>query len=246
MVHIVTIAWNISGLIECQYRLLTTYLQDPFKYTVVDNSTSEVHLEDFCREHSIDYYRVPESTHKDLDWSHIYHWNRHHGQALEWAWNNIFLEDKSSDVVGFLDHDLMPIAFTSIENKVKGVYGWRRYGHEVGTPKGDKWYLWPGFSFYRLDYIKQFPPMSFDMGWRPDGSLWGDTGAGDYESVFSRVPEEYVEEEVFIRQGFSPDYKKWQMDMRSFHRASDWVHLASPIHWDSVKYETVQKMLSSI
>lgn len=245
MIHIVTIAWNIPDLTIIQHALLRKYLQDEFEFTVVDNSTACNPLEELCNRDGITYYKVPAELHEGLNWRSIYSYNEHHGRALQWAWDTILLKDTSATTIGFLDHDVIPVAFTTLADKTPYLYGCKRYGCEVDRKSGPRWYLWPGFSFYNKAYIQNYN-LTFGMAWDTDGKLWGDTGATGWDYVFSKIPEDHVNEEPFIRVGISPDYKDWQMDMRSFQRCSDWVHLSSPIHWDDIKKGAVNQLINSL
>lgn len=138
---LVSIAFNNEIVITYQIKLLKKYLIDDFSYTVVDNSSKpdkQKLIAQICIDNGVNYLLPPSNPFLGEVGSGS------HGATLNWAYNN-FITHRKPQYFGFLDHDIFPVERTSILEKLHGVpiYG------KIDV-RGDKWYLWSGFSFFLL------------------------------------------------------------------------------------------------
>ena len=141
---IITIAFNKVDLIKKQSELLKKNITDEFSYFVIDNSNSDedsFRIRDYCLNNKVNYFRIPPNPGS-------YNPSLSHGFAINWAIKNIILKYKIKNFA-LLDHDIFIIKKYSILNKLNNqiFYG-------VKQTKLGIWYLWPGFSFFKVNKLK--------------------------------------------------------------------------------------------
>lgn len=146
-IDLITIAFNAPRLISYQIRLMKKFLKGNFRIIICDNSTDQNNskeIKNICQKENITYIRV-----KDRSTPNGY--SNSHAIALNWTWKNVVKQRKNN--FAFLDHDIFPVKEIDISNyvRVNPVYG--RY---YDSPP-EIWYLWPGFSFFNWDYVKDMP-----------------------------------------------------------------------------------------
>ena len=137
-----TVSFNNPKIIEYQIRLIKKNIIGNYRYIVCDNSNKEYEanlIKEVCKKYDITYIRVSINTPSGMSDSH--------GRALNWVYNNVI--KKRQNNFGFLDHDIFPIKEIEIEkylsdSDIKGVV----------QNRNKIWYLWPGLSFYKYDYVK--------------------------------------------------------------------------------------------
>jgi hypothetical protein len=104
-----------------------------------------------------------------------------HAMALNWCYKNI-IKKYYPKYFGFLDHDIIPIRPTEIIPKIRnGLWG------IIRTKKERWWYLWPGFSFFEFEKIKQYRLNFFPTHTGPSNSVFLDTGGSNYLSFYKNI-----------------------------------------------------------
>ena len=212
---IMTVAFNKPLLIEWQWKLIAKNVIDKIDYLVIDNSTSKGAQESigsFCASKGILYRRAPYFSEGALEPS------LSHGWALNWGLRHLPCKYKK---IAIIDHDIFPYIRTSISEKLKGsaYYGLYQY-------RGNRWYLWPGFTFLDLEKID---PRELDF--RPGDGL--DTGGGNWKKVFSKL---YGQEQVP-----PPKHRYVHVDELELVEVSRWGEIRAP---DFVK-ESKETLLKS-
>ena len=141
------ITFNNIDILRKQYEYLKKYLETPYDYLVADNSnltSKSIEIERFCHENNLSYVKIPNNPLTGIRASGS------HGIALNWVYRNI-IQKYRPKYFGFLDHDIFPIKQVSILDKLNlGFYG------VVRKRKEPYWYMWPGFSFYEYEMIKNY------------------------------------------------------------------------------------------
>src|SRR5688572_25646559 len=141
-VDIVSVAFNNEQVVGHQQRLLKKYFKDPFKHTIIDNSTSSERsmlIRQICKAENIGYIKLHSNLTSGSD---------SHGMALNWAYRN-FLKERDAVYFGFIDHDIYPVANTDVIGKLN-----KQPFYGLKQTRGDIWYLWAGFCFFIRDHVK--------------------------------------------------------------------------------------------
>jgi hypothetical protein len=166
----VTIAYNAPWVVELLTRMARLKLVSPL--LVFDNSrsaTAREEIERLCGERAVPYFALPYNPER--------HPCRSHGVAMNWVWYNVIRNWKTR-VIGFLDHDLVPLQKVDFEALVRTqpVYG-------VLNQSAWGWNLWAGFSVFDVAAIDRCnPDFNNDV---PRGL---DTGGQNYTRVYCRLP----------------------------------------------------------
>lgn len=215
-VDIITVAFNNDEVIRHQIRLLNKYLLDPYCYTVADNSsdpTKQDKITEICKQFDVSYIRLPKNPYNEINPS------LSHGLALNWIYRN-YVCSRKANFFGFIDHDIFPVYPTTIINSLRSsnVYG-------LVQERGQMWYLWPGFCFFKYDFIKNrkvdFMPIRGN-----------DTGGGNWRSIYSSINKEIIpmvkHEYRKLRDGEDP-----QEDWVEY--IGDWLHTFNASKWKKVK-----------
>lgn len=212
---IVTIAYNNTRVIEHQIRLIAEYVLDPCCYIVADNSPDVVtraEMRELCARRGVSYIGLPKNPYSGRSPS------RSHGLALNWVYRH-YVSHRQTQYFGFIDHDIFPIRRTSVIDLLdrQKVYG-------LIQERDDRWYLWPGFSFFRYDYVKD---KHLDFG----PSIGLDTGGGNWASLYMYLDRSQLVIPTHsyrqIRDGDSP-----QSDWIEY--VGDWLHIFNASGWKSV------------
>ena len=184
---LVTIAFADPQVIEWQARLVRKYVPQAV-YVIADNSPGDLaaaEIESTALRLNVPYLRLPSNP-----WQSP---SRSHGIALNWIWRNIILPGEP-EAFGFLDDDLFPTApddpFAVL--RMQDFYGLVRTAD-------DRWFLWAGFCFYRFDRVKGLP-LDFGQDWF--NGL--DTGGGNWEVLYRKVPRASVREVETSHMPFEP------------------------------------------
>ncbi len=210
LLDLVSVAFNNDRVIRHQHRLLTKNFQDPFHYTVADNSSdaaSAERIREFCRTEGVAYVRLPAFPAADGSASH--------GQALNWLWRN-FLRCRQARWFGFLDHDVFPLRPTALLPLLEQspIYGRLQ-------ERGDRWYLWPGFCFYRSDFCRHAR-----LDFRPVPLL--DTGGGNWAPLYSRLEKSSLPP---VPYGFIPLRDGADVQADQMETFGDWLHTINASGW---------------
>ena len=166
--EIYSIAYNNAELIRYQIATTTKFISDTHFFIVVDNSnieTESIKIRALCQESGTGYIRLPINPLR-YSWSHIL--------SLNYVWKH-FVSKRTASFFGLLDHDIFPIAPTSILPmlKIQDVYG-IVVDRTNWAFAGKAWSIPPWFAFFRksafpkMDFsLKKslFPPYALDTGW---------------------------------------------------------------------------------
>jgi hypothetical protein len=205
---------DVVWVVKEALRLYPKYLFDSFTLGVYDNSSDAKaawDIQQLCQANDVRYTRVPlRIANKG---------KRLHEDALHHACADLM--NRQAPVLGFLDHDVFPCRPTSLVALVRpcGFFGIGQRNGENGQV-----YLWPGFVFFRRDWLDGRYP-DFD-------SLPGvDTGA----QLANLITEEQLKTLPAISYGY--DWIR-QTDGRTHsdavERLGDFVHLANTTRWNRV------------
>lgn len=168
-----TIAYNNPWVID----LLTSgwrHHPNGMQLVVVDNSndrSARASHDAICRQRGIAYLGLP----RNLEWSP----NRSHGIALNWVWFNV-VRHATFEIVGFVDHDCIPIATIDIPARMAdlSVYGLK--GTSRTWPSA--WNLWAGYCFLRP---RAATGRTIDFKPRIEHGL--DTGGGNWNGFYRQL-----------------------------------------------------------
>lgn len=207
-----TIAFNNPMVISEQIRLLRKNLQDPFEYTVADQSPDPelaARIRRVCAEAEVGYLMLPRGRLR-LDPS------MSHGRALNWVLAN-YLRPRRAHYVGLLDHDVFPIRPTAVIPRLSHAPVWG-----VEQRRGRRWYLWPGLNFFDarripLELLDFLPAPGFD------------TGGRNYETVYSKLDPDDLDAPSTGRRRLRDGDEAIQSDHYSL--IGDWLHTFNASHW---------------
>lgn len=211
-IDIVTIAFNNDMVIKYQIELLEKYLNDNYYYTVIDNSTDNFVSEKvkrICIEKHAGYIKLAEN--KNIA-------SFSHGAALNWAYYNFILKRKLK-YFGFIDHDIFPIKETSLIEKLEKspncCYG-------SIQEKKKRWYLWPGFCFYRFADVYQKK-----LNFMPGEGL--DTGGMNWFFLYKNIVKESL---LKVRHEYK-NITKGNVKQINIYEILDesWIHSINASNW---------------
>lgn len=240
LVDLVVVAFNNARIIRYQYGLMKELFQDPYAYTVFDNSTNQTEsdkIKDFCESEKIPYLKLNKVMQKHIGPS------ENHAIALNYSYQN-YIKVRNAKYFGFLDHDLFPVKPYSVIAHLEKEPFW-------GYMKQEKLrYLWPGFSFFCTDYLQNLR-VDFMTDWKNGG----DTGSRNYFSVYKK----YLKNNPDLKFG---SFERIQLirdnqipadDYESMCSILDgaWVHMINGGNWTDyknfeLKQETFFAMVETI
>ena len=171
---IATIAFNRVDLIEWQIYLVKKYLAERDGYIVFDNSTDAAQraaILSLCEREQVPYIGLPQNK---------FAMSNSHAVAMNWVAKN-FIPQTQTKCFGFLDHDIFPIEYVSITERLLGV---KVYGMHVA--RREAWYLWACFCFFSgvPSSTMNFYPLRLP-------SVWLDTGGSNWEILYRHLrPDE--------------------------------------------------------
>ncbi len=142
-IDLVTVSFNNPIIIEYQIKLFKKFLKGTFCHIICDNSNMEERakqIKDVCVKHNITYIHCEprKIPHGYAD---------SHGIALNWIYKEVIQKRKNN--FALLDHDMFPIKEFNIESYLEDTELAGRVDEISGI-----WYLWPGFSFFKYDLLK--------------------------------------------------------------------------------------------
>lgn len=189
--ELISIAFNNVDIIKNQVAYLRKNLKDKYHLTIADNSSNNVtrgEIKSFCRSKSISYLPLPRPLLNFNDPSFS------HGAALNWIYK-YHLKDLNVKYFGFIDHDISPMRPTKITLNLEKNSYWG-----LIQERGDRWYLWAGFCFYRKEVFEKYEP-----NFLPSDGL--DTGGGNWFRIYSKntLPNNLKLDHYYIRRS---DFKK--------------------------------------
>jgi hypothetical protein len=216
VVDIVTVAFENPDVVRWQHELLSRNLRDPFRHTIVDNSRTPA-IRERIRDESVrrgtGYVDVSRLTRRVASGS------ASHGVALNWAWYRL-LRPRRARVVAFLDHDVYPIAPTSLREHLgpAGMFG------DVQR-KGDRWYLWAGLCAFARERLA-----GAAVDFRPQPGV-ADTGGRNWRALYAGVDVALLASPHHrygqLREGADPQSDFYEL-------IGDWLHSINGSGWKPV------------
>ncbi len=225
-INLYIISFNNSKLIGCQIKLVRKFLKGKYNFIVCDNSNllEYAHkIREVCEKNDITYIKIASDiVPKDSSDSH--------GIALNWVFENVVKKYQKN--FGFLDHDIFPIDYVNIEEYLdnRNLFGSIAY-------REDKWYLWPGFSFYNFEFVKNLP-LNFRRihGFDTGGANWNILYKDYKISEIPQVHEKYYDPfyHRFVgRQAFVQPVQLGRL--MEFLLEETWLHIIAGSGWDGVQ-----------
>ena len=217
-IDLVAIGFNNSVVIEWQIKLLQRFLTDSFAYTVVDNSPDPLKqqaIQGICQRYGVNYILPP------LNPFHGVLGSGSHGAVLNWSWKN-YINSRKLPLFGFLDHDIFPIKYTSLCRQFASADLFGKVDE-----RGERWYLWSGFCFFRRDYTKDKK-----INFMPVPGL--DTGGGNWSSLYADYPKDKITPLAISYENLRPGGNK-QTDMVELIGA--WLHTVNASEWVSAPHK---------
>jgi len=184
-IDLIIVAFNNEKVIELQIARLAKYFNDSYELIITDNSNDEqksLLIQQICSKNNVGYLLLPKQSEFKISASHAI--------ALNWVYRNL-VKKRRPKYFGFLDHDVFPIKPVTIKKYLKKqkFYGLKHYGvnnaniNTWNENTSDYWYLWPGFSFYRFQAMKNIKRIDF-MPLHIHNTLF-DTGGSNWLSIYS-------------------------------------------------------------
>lgn len=174
--EVFTISFNNYKVIEYQIRSLLKYFNYPFRYTVFDNSNddnSSKKIKEICIKYSVNYVKLPKQPFLFKGMG-----SYSHGIACNFAFRN-YIQKSDAKYAALLDHDIFCIEEFSIDSILdKQPF----YGLVFSYDRAHKKYLWPGYCFLNMNFIR-----NKKMDFRPSYLLGCDSGVSNYRLY--EVPE---------------------------------------------------------
>lgn len=211
-IDLVTIAFNNEKVIKYQIAFIKKNLTDRYCYTIVDNSTDSIvaeKIKDICIRNKINYIRLRKNRNTE---------SNSHGTALNWVYYNFILKRRLK-FFGFLDHDIFPIAKTSIVN----ILNLSESGCFGPTIENDKrWFIWAGFCFFNLSKLK-----TNKLNFMPRNGL--DTGGMNWYIIYKYLRREDLPTILHEHKKFTQGQIRQIDDYEIFN--SVWLHSINASQW---------------
>ena len=144
MIHIFTSVVNRPDFIILQEKLFSKFLQNDYKFHVVDDSVDPEITKQFettCSLNKLEYYRKPPAN-RYMDPAHAC------ADTVQWTYDNLIKKNHSEDIVFFLDSDMFLIDEFDIEEYMSDAI-------IAGLPqvRGHVTYMWNGIMFFNMPKI---------------------------------------------------------------------------------------------
>ena len=145
MIHIFTSVVNRPDFVILQENLFKKFLQNDYKFHVVDDSVDPKITEQFeiaCSLNELEYYRKPPTT-KPMNPAQAC------ADTVQWTYDNIIKKNHAEDIVFFLDSDMFLIDEFDIEEYMSDAI-------IAGLPqvRGHVTYMWNGIMFFNMPKIE--------------------------------------------------------------------------------------------
>ncbi len=219
------VAYNSYDVIEKQWYFLKKYLDEDFTYVVCDNSSESMvsgKILSFCRVNHLAYFKLPRNPFSGIDPS------RSHGLALNWIYRNLVKVYKPA-LLGFLDHDVFPYKKTTLTSLFK-----KHQLFGLVKKRENGWYLWPGFCFFKLDYM-----LDKTVNFMPCRGL--DTGGGNYKHIYRFLNKDKLPYFAYSFLDVS-DIKYYNPQNDQVELIGDWLHLINVSKWRDVQYDKLESL----
>jgi glycosyltransferase involved in cell wall biosynthesis len=166
-VKVILSTFNRVDLLPIQIKSIQKYLKNDYEIIVIHDSRDNefvTEFEEICYNNQIKFYHHNSVFGKNP--------SQYHGEAIQWAYDNIVKEFCADDLTLILDHDMFLIDDIDLleyigDNDISGCH----------QSRGLVEYIWPGLIMFKYQSIKD---IKFDF---LPGSYGGevlDTGGGTY------------------------------------------------------------------
>jgi len=233
-IDLITIAFNNPMIIDYHIKMFKKYIKSDFTHIVCDNSNNQEKaswIRRICINNDVTYINVT-SGEKAGGFSDS------HGRALNRIYKTIVKRRQNN--FAFLDHDIFPIKEVKIEDYLKET---ELFGAVM--ERGGIWYLWPGFAFYKYDYLKDLTLnfrryRKFNI-FKVEGA---DTGSGNWYQLYSKFDRNKFEnpDEILwnIRENreANEDEKEGNVIQESlvqYFFGKSWLHTMCASEWVDCK-----------
>jgi hypothetical protein len=216
------IACDVLWVVEEALRLYPKYLTDSFTLNLYDNSNDAKvawDIQQLCQAQGVRYTRVPLRIARKG--------KRLHEDALHHACADLM--NRQAPVLGFLDHDIFPTRPTSLTELVEpcGFFG-------IGQRSSDgRIYLWPGFVFFRRDWLNGRQPDFDAIPGVDTGAKLADLVTHEEVAALPPIPYSYD----WIRQTDGRSHSD------AVERVGDFVHLANTTKWNRIPASGQRELL---
>lgn len=246
-IDLITVSFNNPIIIDYQIKLFRKYLQGSFCHIVCDNSNMEERakqIREVCVKNNITYIHCEPKKipHGFAD---------SHGIALNWIYYSVIQKRKNN--FAFLDHDIFPIKPLNIESYLEKTELAGRVYEQSGI-----WYLWPGFSFFRYELLKDIKTnFRRHRKWNIFKVPIVDTGSANWYPLYSKYDKEKVNRVHFAGWNIvdnKPTTKEEaqgsfiQEKLVDYSIDKTWFHSICGAEWRDVKGKNkiIYKMLDDI
>lgn len=223
---LITIAFNNNEVIELQNLYIRKNLQEKYNYIVLDNSNIDKiskKILEYCNNNDIPYIKLPPNPFLDEP-------SKSHGIALNWAYYNIIKKFKPK-FFGFIDHDILPIKETYITSNIKnGIWG-------LIQERKEKWYIWPGFSFYKYANIDKH-----SLNFMPSDGL--DTGGSNYSIIYKNIKKNSINKinRIYFNTNKNEKIDIFDNSDDTIEIIGDWIHLMRISNWNNNSNDKISKI----
>jgi hypothetical protein len=200
------VAFSQPWVLDFSLKMAARHLQDA-TVLVFDNSrelSDRADIARVCRERGALHLALPPNSTR--------HANRSHGNAMTWIFHNVTRHIQPA-VVGFLDHDMIPIEPVQLAERI-GTQPF--YGRAIVSQWA--WSLWAGYSLYNFPAVKDLP-----LNFLYDFSRGLDTGGRNWNCLYSKYSRDQLRFAEFDRHNFVDAEANILRKLRFVDKR--WIHL---------------------
>lgn len=236
---LITVSFNNPVVVDYQIKLIKKYLKGNFVHIICDNSNrieAAREIKNVCIQNDTTYIRINSKTIPNG-------YSDSHGVALNWVWNNV-IKSKQKDF-GLLDHDIFPIVeqnVTDYFNKNQDFWGQIRFKNNNNHK--ERWFLWPGFAFYKFDAVKDLN-LNFRR-YKHFGFIKAkssDTGSANWRQLYSRYNADELEKCTAVKWDLRTNAEfcgKWEANTDfeyciDYFNNKTWLHAVNGSDWHASK-----------
>lgn len=246
-IDLITVSFNNPIIIDYQIKLFKKFLKGNYCHIICDNSNKEERakeIKEVCVKNNITYIHCEprKIPHGFAD---------SHGIALNWVYKEVVQKRKNN--FALLDHDMFPMKEFDIESYLENAELAGRVD-EIS----DIWYLWPGFSFFRYELLKN-KRVNFrrHRKWYLFKVPRVDTGSANWYPLYSKYDKKKVKKVAFYGWNIVDNKpvkkeeikgKFIQEKMVDYSSDKIWFHSTCGSEWRDVKgkNQIIYKILNSV
>ena len=248
---LVTISFNNPIIVDYQIKLIKKYIHGDYIHIICDNSNKKELAEkirNVCISNGVSYIFINSKSCPNG-------FSDSHGIALNWVWKNILKEKKKG--FALLDHDIVPVCNQNIEEYFNKQDFWGQVRFKNYNNHKDIWSLWPGFSFFNFDCVKD-KNLNFKR-YKRFGFIkvkGVDTGSANWNCLYSKYNIDKLDKCNCITWDIKNDceYTEARTDNSEFNECVEyynnktWLHAinGSDWHYSNGKINLVYEILNKI